>query len=226
MKKWHLLGQDTTPDGSILSLHEREGDYVIRANGRELMSTRHVHSEEKLAELACAPFREKSNAKVLIGGLGLGFTLRSALSILAPSAKVIVVELMPVVLEWNRNPAYNLANVEVNDPRTNIVIGDVGTIIAQSSSEFDAIMLDADNGTTAMNSTGNQRLYQDTGLMQVHGALKGRGVVAYWSAQDDPIFAKRMSRSGFKVDTHKVRSHISSGSIHTLLVGRRLELRY
>ena len=221
MKKWELLEQTTTPDGSTMSLHTHDGTYVIRVDGRELMSTRHAASEERLAEVACAPFTTKKAPQVLIGGLGLGFTLRKALETLPATAKVVVAELVPAVVEWNKKPAYNLAASELADRRTRIVLGDVGTLIAKSSGEFDAIMLDADNGTTAMSSIGNRKLYEEVGLAQVMAALKPEGVVVYWSAQEEPMFKKRMAKAGFDVKVEKARLHSTSGGKHTLLIGRR-----
>lgn len=221
LKKWTTLEQLTTPDGSTLSLAVHDRDYVIRVNGRELMSTRHSYSEEQLGVVACEPLFEKRAASVLIGGLGLGFTLRAALSNLASDARVVVAELLPEVVAWNRNSAYPLAASELADPRTEIVIGDVARVIEQSRARFDAIMLDADNQTTTMNTEGNARLYQSAGLAAVHGALKEVGTAVYWSAGEDPIFARRFESSGFDVETRRVRRHPSSKASHFLLIGRK-----
>jgi spermidine synthase len=204
----------------MLTLHEHDGNYMIRVNGRELMSSRHHHSEDRLAEVACAKIREKGGARVLIGGLGLGFTLRAALRSLMPDAEVTVAELMPVVVAWNENPAYGLAAKELADKRTRVDICDVYDLIAKARGRFDAIMLDVDNGTTAMMTGGNQRLYHEEGLAMVAAALKKGGRVVYWSAQDEPIFAKRMGRSGFKVESMRVPVHPNGGGMHTLLVGQ------
>jgi spermidine synthase len=222
MKRTVLLEKVTTPDGSLMSLHEHDGTYSIRVDGRELMSTRHYHSEEKLAEVACAHLRKAADARVLIGGLGLGFTLRAALRLLPAGGEAVVAELMPAVIEWNRNPAYGLGHDALSDPRTRLEQGDVFGIIAkaQARGRFDAIMLDADNGTTAMSTEGNERLYDDTGLALVRAALRRGGTAVYWSAQQEPLFAKKMGRAGFDVETLRVRAHASSGGMHTLLVGR------
>lgn len=220
MKKTELLEQVTTASGSVLSLHEHDGNYMIRVDGRELMSTRHYHSEEQLGQVACAPLRERPKVKVLIGGLGLGFTLRAALRSLGPDAEVVVAELMPEVVAWNKNPAYKLGGDALNDRRTRVQIADVYDVIMKSRGRFDAIMLDADNGTTAMMTEGNDRLYQQDGLVLVQAALRPGGRVVYWSAQAEPLFAKAMGRSGFKVEQMKVRSHATSGGLHTLLIGK------
>lgn len=224
MKPTRLLDQVTTPDGSTMSLHEHDGSYIIRVDGRELMSTRHYHSEEKLAEVACAHLMEQPRARVLIGGLGLGFTLRAALKILPKTAEVVVAELMPQVVEWNRNPSYGLGHDALADSRTRIEIDDVYQVLMQATrgarSAYDAIMLDADNGTTAMSTAGNAALYDLGGLSIVRAALRPGGVVVYWSAGQEPLFAKRLGKAGFKVEVLRVRAHASSGGSHTLLVGR------
>lgn len=207
-----------------MTLHEHDGDYMIRVDGRELMSTRHHHSEDQLALVACTRLYERQNVRVLIGGLGLGFTLRAALGALGPAAEVVVAELMPEIVAWNRNQTYALASKELEDPRTRLEIADVYDVIALGARKFDAIMLDADNGTTAMSTEGNQKLYKRDGIARVHGALKPGGYVVYWSAQDEPLFAKLLGKSGFKVDVQRVRAHATSGAggMHTLLVARRL----
>jgi spermidine synthase len=220
MKKWLNLEETQTPDGSTLSLHQHDDTLVIRVNGRELMSTRHFASEEKLGEIACSPYKDKVGAKVLIGGLGLGFTLRAALANLHQSAQVIVAELMPEIVTWNKKPEYKLAAASLADPRTRVLMDDVGTVIGRSAKSFDAIMLDADNGTTAMSTQGNSALYESHGLYAIQAALKPGGIVVYWSAQEDPLFVKKMHKSGFKVEVQKVRSHHTSGGKHTLILGR------
>ena len=204
-----------------MGLFEHDGHHVIRVDGRELMSTRHYASEERLAEVACAGLSGKRNVRVLIGGLGLGFTLRAALVALAKDAQVVVSELMPEIVLWNQNPAYGLAKVALEDTRTSLEMGDVALVIARQPGGFDAIMLDADNQTTAMNTQGNHGLYTQGGLAQVYAALKVEGCAVYWSAEKDPVLAKRMSRAGFKVEVQQVRSHHTSGGLHTLIVGRR-----
>src|SRR5688572_24740142 len=164
MKRATVLEQVTTPDGSTMALVERDGEYALRVNGRELMSTRHSFSEEQLGVVACQGRARLAGARVLIGGLGLGFTLRAALAHLPRTARVVVAELVPDVVTWNRNPDYPLAAAALADPRTEIVIGDVADILAQSRDRFHAIMLDADNQTTSMNTAGNTALFQRAGI--------------------------------------------------------------
>jgi len=223
MKKWVLLEQAPTPDGSVLALYVHDGDYAIRVNGRELMSTRRHASEERLAEVACAPLARRPGVRVLIGGLGMGFTLRAALASLQVDAQVVVAELIPAVIAWNRNAAYGLAADALADPRTRIEVLDVAEVIARSSGGFDAIMLDADNNTTAMNTKGNSSLYTPQGLASMRAALRRGGCVVYWSAGADPLLARRMGKSGFTVEVQQARAHTTSGSggLHTLLIGRR-----
>jgi spermidine synthase len=221
MKKWDLLEQARAPDGSVVGLYRKDGDYAIRVDGRELMSTRRFASEERLAEVACAHVRSKRGARALIGGLGLGFTLRAALRSLGADAEVVVAELLPPVVAWNRNTAYGLASEAVADTRTRIELGDVGALIERSAGGFDAIMLDADNNTTAMNTEGNRRLYQQDGLARVHAALRPGGCVVYWSADADPRLAKLMGKSGFAVEEQRARAHATGAGTHALIIGRK-----
>jgi spermidine synthase len=221
MKRATVLEQLKTPDGSTMTLVERDGERAIRVNGRELMSTRHSYSEEQLGVVACDGRAQLSGVRVLIGGLGLGFTLRAALASLGPSARVVVAELIPEVVAWNRNPAYSLAAAELADPRTHVVFGDVADVLAESQTSFDAIMLDADNQTTSMNTAGNSSLYHPAGLAKVWRKLKPGGTVVYWSAGEDPLLAKRLGASGFRVEARRVRKHPTAGGYHVLIIGHR-----
>ena len=220
MKPATILEQLKTADGSTMALIERDGEYAIRVNGRELMSTRHSFSEEQLGVVACQRVAGSKGVRVLIGGLGLGFTLRAALAHLGPDARVLVAELLPEVVAWNRNAAYPLARASLNDPRTEVAIGDVADVIARSEDRsLDAIMLDADNQTTQMNTAGNTSLYHAAGLAKIARKLKPGGTVVYWSAGEDPPFVKRLARGGFEVEVQRVRKHASAGGYHLLFVG-------
>lgn len=219
MKRWHLLEQVVLTGGSTMTLHAHQDDYAIRVDGRELMSSRHAYSEEQLAVVGCGPYARKADARVLIGGLGLGFTLKAALQTLGSSARVVVVELLPDVVAWNRNQAYNLAAASLADSRTEIEIGDVGVVVGRYRDAFDAILLDADNETTSMNTSGNSGLYRPEGLARVHGALRSGGRAVYWSAGEEPRFAELMGRCGFRVDVQKVSRHAGGGGYHYLLTG-------
>jgi spermidine synthase len=223
VKKATVLAQLTTPDGSTQALVERDGHYMIWVNGRELMSTRHAYSEEQLGVVGCEPLRGRKGARVLVGGLGLGFTLRAALATLGPDAHVVVAELIAEVVEWNRNPAYPLAGDALTDRRTEIVIGDVAHTIQRSENRFDAILLDADNETTAMNTPGNSYLYRAAGLAAIRRALTTNGLVVYWSATEDPLLHQRLSAAGFDVQIERVAKYQGARGRgrHVLLLGRR-----
>jgi len=221
MKKTILLDQATTPDGRPMTLHEHDGVFMIRVDGVELMSTRQHHSEEKLAELACGHLQARSpRARVLIGGLGLGFTLRTALENLGPDATVVVVELMPAVIRWNQNPDYTLAADAMADPRVEVVAGDVVDVLKKSHGQFDAIILDVDNGASGLTVAANSRLYSATGLAMIRSALRPAGCLAVWSADADPAFVERMGQGGFAVTEERARTHPTGGSWNSLFIGR------
>ncbi len=220
MKPTILRDQALTPDGEVMTLHEHDGAFTIRVAGIVLMSTRQHHSEERLASLACEPLRETRAARVLIGGLGFGFTLRAALGILAADAAVVVAELMPAVIEWNRDPAYGLAGDALDDPRVETVVGDVAALLRQRAT-FDAVILDVDNGAVGLTTTDNDRLYSPAGLARAREALRPGGTLAVWSATRDRAFAERMRRCGFSVTTERARVHAGGGSWNDLFIGRR-----
>ncbi len=220
MKKTTLLEKTTAPDGSSVTLDEHDGRYTIRVNGLDLMSTRQHASEEKLAEIGCSGLLTKKNARVLIGGLGFGFTLRATLKSLAPDAKVVVAELLPAVVEWNRNPKYPLAAEPMADKRVEIVLKDVADIIAESRAGFNAILIDVDNGPAALSTHGNWRLYDANGLKLIREALRPQGCVAFWSSAQDPLFGKRFAGAGLKLEVVQTRAHTTSGGLHTLYIGR------
>ena len=216
MKPLERLGDARTPDGTVLTLFRHDGAYLIRADGVELMSTRRHLSEDRLAELACAPYRDTPNARVLIGGLGLGFTLRAALRVLRPDAEVVVAELVGEVIEWNANPAYALSAEAMQDPRVQVVHTDVVRLLADQPAAFDAIMLDTDNGPDGMIMSENARLYAARGIARTMAALRPGGCIVYWSVGDDPGFVGALQRAGLTVGTERVRAHATSGPMHTL----------
>ena len=220
MKPTILRDTARAPDGTLLTLHEHDGEFLIRAGGIELMSTRQHHSEEQLATLACAPLALARQPRVLIGGLGFGFTLRAALEVLPPAATVIVAELVPAVVAWNRDPAYALAGSLLDDPRVVVAIADVADVIARRRAPFDVILLDVDNGAAALSSSANARLYSTAGLAKARDALVPGGCLAVWSAGDDPPFAARMGRCGFTVATERAHVHAGGGASNHLFLGR------
>lgn len=218
MKPLERLGEAKTPDGTVLQLYRHDGAYLIRADGVELMSTRRHLSEDKLAEVACAPLATKAKARVLIGGLGLGFTLREALRHLGPDAEVVVAELVAEVIEWNANPAYALSAEAMADPRVRIVHDDVSKVLRNNVGGFHAIMLDTDNGPEGMIMKENSRLYATRGIAATMAALKPEGTIAYWSVGDDPGFVRALENAGLDVKAMKVRAHATSGPFHTLYI--------
>ena len=220
MKQWTTLDRALTPDGQTISLHEHDGSYAIRVDGVPLMSTRQHASEEKLAELACAHVRGIGRARVLIGGLGFGFTLRAALGAVATDATVVMAEILGAVIAWNRNPAFPLAADVLADPRVTVRQQDVAEVIRQARDSFDSIILDVDNGPAALSTGGNRRLYDAAGLHNARAALRPAGCLAVWSVAPDPAFERRMVQSGFTLEVRRCRSHVSSGRWHTLFLGR------
>ena len=220
MKKWTTVDRALTPDGQTISLDEHDGSYTIRVAGIPLMSTRQHASEEKLAELACAQVREIRHARVLIGGLGFGFTLRAALAAVAADATVVMAEMLGAVIHWNRNPAFPLAAASLADPRVTVLQQDVSEAIREARGSFDSIILDVDNGPAALSTGGNGRLYDYTGLHNARAALRPAGCLAVWSAAPDPAFERLMTQAGFRVEVQRCRSRGSSGRWHTLFVGR------
>ncbi|MFN0097434.1 MAG: spermidine synthase [Gemmatimonadaceae bacterium] len=222
MKPTVRLGDARTPDGTLIELLRHDGAYLIRADGVELMSTRRHLSEDRLAELACIPIRERQRARVLIGGLGLGFTLREAMRHLAADAEIVVAELLEAVIAWNADPAFELSAEAMRDPRVRVVRDDVSNVLRAESGGFDAIMLDTDNGPEAMIMSENARLYAAAGIATTMAALRPGGVIAYWSVGDDPDFAAALERAGLSITRHRVRAHATVGPMHTLYVARAL----
>lgn len=222
MKPWILLGESHTPDGTRLTLMLRDREHVIFADGKLLMSSRMHGSEEALATLACAHVTTAAAPRVLVGGLGLGFTLRATLDVLPPRATVVVAELVPAVVEWNRGPLGPLANLPLEDPRVDVVVGDVAGVITRHPSGFDAILLDVDNGPDAFTSSLNAGLYANDGVVQAHAALTPHGVLAVWSAWEDRKFEQRLRWAGFTVTMHRVRARLKQGGPrHTIFLGTR-----
>jgi spermidine synthase len=204
----------------VLTLYRHDGAYSLRAHNVELMSTRRHFSEEKLAELTCDPLRGGHRVQVLIGGLGFGYTLKAALRSLGPDARVVVAELLGAVIEWNRNPEYALAGDALADPRVEVRHADVMTVLRRGPGQFDAIMLDVDNGADSFTTAGNADLYREGGVHIAAAALAPGGRLAYWSASDDPAFERTLRDAGLAVEVLRVRAHPTSGVTHTLYIGQ------
>lgn len=201
-----LIGTATVPGGEALKLFRRGGDFVIMLGGNELMNSRTSGSEEKLATIVCDRLESRQAPSLLIGGYGMGFTLRAALSALGPEASLTVAELVPEIIDWARGPMADLAAGCLDDPRVRLVEADVATVIAESRRSWDAILLDVDNGPDGLTREGNDRLYSREGLKAAEAALRPGGVLAIWSAAPDPAFTKRLRDSGFAVEEVAVRA--------------------
>jgi len=220
VKAWELLGETRTPEGEAMALTRRGGEYIILAGGKPLMSSRMHGSEEALATFACRRVRTLERPCVLVGGLGMGFTLRATLDLLPPEATVVVAELVPAVVQWNRGPLGSLAGYPLKDKRVAVDEGDVAATLRASPGRFDAVLLDVDNGPAAFTATHNTGLYDDPGLAAARAALKIGGVLAVWSAREDRRFEQRLRHAGFNVTVERVRGRLKKGGPrHTLFIG-------
>jgi spermidine synthase len=223
MIPWVKHAAALAPDGTEISLWQRGDEHVVRAGGVDLMSTRTHGSEELLAEHGCAGLGE--GASVLVGGLGLGFTLRAALAVLPPGARVVVAELCPAIVEWVRGPLGNGALLD--DPRVTVDARDCAAILRESAARFDAILLDVDNGPSALTQSANRWLYEHEGLKAAARALRAGGRLAVWSAGPDEAFVERLGRAGFGARTVPVRAHRAAkgakgqGARHVVFLGVR-----
>lgn len=218
MKPTILRDRATTPDGRVMTLHEHDGGFAIRVEGVELMSTRQHHSEERLAEEACRRMTGRGR-RLLIGGLGLGFTLRAALGRLGPDDHVVVAEIVPAVVRWNRTPEYGLAAEALDDPRVELVVGDVADVMRKSPARFDGVILDVDNGASGLSTAANDGLYTSRGLTTARASLRAGGCLAIWSAEPDPACVSRMQAVGFDVVEERVRTHAGGGGWIHLFIG-------
>ncbi len=225
MKPWILLGETHAPDGTLLALMKRDREHVIFANGKILMSSRMHGSEEAVAGFACARAKTAAAPSVLVGGLGMGFTLRATLDALPVDAQVVVAELLPEVVAWNRGPLGPLAGSPLDDARVTVATSDVGAAIAGGRARFDAIILDVDNGPDAFSTTSNAALYGDRGLAAARRALKADGVLAVWSAWEDRKFEQRLRYAGFRVEMQRVRARLKQGGPrHTIFLGHKITM--
>jgi len=216
MKPWIELGRARAPGGGELTLHQRDREFVIRVDGTELMSSRLHGSEERLAEVGCPP--GAAAPRVLVGGLGMGFTLRAALDALPANARVVVAEISDAVVDWNRAALAPLAGAPLSDPRVTVHVGDVGD--AMRDERFDAILLDVDNSPHALTRPGNGALYSERGLAVARRALRPGGRLAVWSAVRAPAFERRLRRGGFAVEVHAAKARGDrGGATHIIYVG-------
>jgi spermidine synthase len=216
MLEWATVETARIADGSEFVLARHGDDWVIRVDTRVLMSTRMHDSEEALADHALA--RADDPISVLVGGLGLGYTLRAVLDTVAAEARVTVAELVPELVEWNRKYLGALNDHPLDDPRSNVVIGDVFDVIRRSRRTFDAILLDVDNGPQALAQARNQRLYGDGGVAACRAALRPGGVLAVWSAGPNARYERRLERCAFDVELVRVAARAGHRARHVLFV--------
>jgi spermidine synthase len=218
-----LLDTARTPDNSgELRLYQRGDDFFISFDGKELMNSRMHGSEAVLAELACRPIASRAKARVLVGGLGMGYTLAAALSSLQGDARVIVAELVPAVMKWNRSVLGGLAGHPLDDRRVTVQEHDVCILLKNEQGGFDAVMLDVDNSPDSMTQKSNDWLYSEEGLAVIYMALKPQGVLTVWSAASDNAFTLRLRTAGFTVQKKTVSARGSGkGGRHTIWVATR-----
>ncbi|HMD07215.1 MAG TPA: hypothetical protein VKH63_06740 [Candidatus Acidoferrum sp.] len=222
MKPFELLGQTLSLDGTELKLIRRGDEYLILADGAILMSSRMHGSEEALAALACEGIRRLRQPCVLIGGLGMGFSLRAALDLLPPDATVVVAELVPAVVEWNRGALGPLAGHPLKDKRVRVETGDVAATLRSGRGQFDALLLDVDNGPAAFTASKNAGLYDKRGIAAARAALKMEGVLAVWAAKEDRSYELRLREGGFNVQVQRVRGRLKMGGPrHTIFLGHK-----
>ncbi len=218
MPNWTLLGEAKIPGTEkFIYLYQGKDDFSIKlARGQELMNTRKHGSEDALGELPCKRLKDPANAKVLIGGLGMGFTLAAVLRSVGPGAEVTVAELVPEVVEWNRGPLGEYSGRPLEDTRSRVHVGDVVRLLQQSTHRFDVIALDIDNGPEGLTRTSNNWLYSLMGVAAAQKALRPGGVLAYWSAAPDDDFHDLLKSCGLLVDQVRVFAHGKKGTKHTL----------
>jgi spermidine synthase len=203
-----------------LALTRRDTEYVILANGQSLMSSRMHGSEEAAATLACRHVRHLPEPHVLVGGLGMGFTLRAALDLLPAAGTVTVAELVPAVIEWNRGPLGSLAGHPLEDLRVRVETCDVAMTLRANRGRFNAIVLDVDNGPSAFTASSNAALYDNQGLAAARAALAEGGMLSVWSSREDRKFEQRLRYAGFDVQVERVRARLKKGGPrHVIFLG-------
>jgi spermidine synthase len=219
MDEWKTIGTARTASGSEFVFANHGDDWVVRVDGKLLMSSRMHDSEEALAEQALD--RVDDPGQVLVGGLGLGFTLRAVLDCVPDDSVVTVVELVPELVEWNRQYLGKLNDHALDDPRCRVVVGDVFDLIKRSSRVFDVILLDVDNGPAALAQAKNQRLYGEAGVRACHAALRPEGVLAVWSSGHNTRYDRRLKSFGFDVEVIRVAARVGSRARHVLFLAKR-----
>jgi len=216
-----LIDTAAVPGGEDLRLFRRGDDYMIVLDRNELMNSRMSGSEEALASMTCERL-DSPAPRLLIGGYGMGFTLRAALGVLPADARVTVAELVPEIIAWARGPMATLTAGGLDDPRVHLAMGDVARAIEIARSDYDAILLDVDNGPDGLTRAGNDGLYSARGLASAKLALKPGGILAVWSAAPDTAFARRLRNAGFDTDEVAVRARSNGkGARHVIWFARK-----
>jgi spermidine synthase len=222
MIPWVELDRTDLPRGGVLRLMRRGHEFSIKLGVAELMTSRLFGSEEALATLTAQKLVSRARPRVLIGGLGMGFTLRAALASFGAGARIVVAELVPAVVNWARGPMSELFGACLDDSRVELVMADVAALIAASRAAYDAILLDVDNGPEGMTQSANDELYSMRGLGAARAALRPGGVLAVWSQGPDKAFAQRFEKAGFAVEDKRVRAAgAHGGSRHVIWLGTR-----
>ena len=212
-----LIGEAEVPGGPPLRLFRRGSDFMIVLERNELMSTRMHGSEVALGTMACDRLAGHKAPHLLIGGYGMGYTLRAVLGQLGPGAHVTLVELVPGIIDWARGPMAAVTAGCLDDPRVKLTMGDVGASMAHSNAQYDAILLDVDNGPEGLTRAANDGLYSPQGLANAKQALRPGGILAVWSAAPDTAFGRQLERGGFSVETVKVRAReTGKGATHII----------
>jgi len=221
LKIRELIGTAEVPGGDELRLYRRGDDFIIAIDRNELMSSRMSGSEEALATMTCDRLRSPKGASLLIGGYGMGFTLRAALATLGADAKIAVAELVPGIIDWARGPMAELAAGCLDDPRVELILGDVSKAIGAATRRYDAILLDVDNGPDGLTREANEGLYSASGLATAKAALRPGGILAIWSAAPDARFTRRLTAAGFQVEEVGVRARSNGkGPRHVIWFAR------
>jgi spermidine synthase len=224
VSRWELIDTATIPHGGgELRLFSRDDEFAIRIAGcqGDLMTSRTHGSEDALGMLACESLGDRPGSQILVGGLGMGFTLAAALTCLPADAQVLVAELVPGVVQWNQGQLGRCAGRPLNDGRVRVEIADVGMLIQGACEVYDAILLDVDNGPEGLTHPENDRLYSLGGLSAAYNALRTSGTLAVWSASPAPSFTSRLQKVGFSVGERRVRAHRGKGSRHVIWLAKR-----
>lgn len=220
MNRWEKIDAATLPGGDVMTLHRRAEEFSLRVANIELMNSRQHGSEEQLAELALARLGALAGVSILVGGLGMGFTLRAVLDLLPADTRVTVAELVPQVVQWNRAHLGDLAGDPLADTRVTVVVRDVAELLRASNATFDVVLLDTDNGPEGTTTGDNEWLYGSAGLGTIRAALKPGGVLAVWSVFPSESFTRRLGKAGFDADVKHVRSRGKKGNRHVIWVAR------